>query len=67
MLLEAGVNTNLCSVKGYTPRQVALFHGFQDIVELLPAEAPNYIVPPKYLTYNTYEDLAPKIFQQNNM
>ncbi|KAI8124799.1 hypothetical protein FF38_11306 [Lucilia cuprina] len=62
LLVEAGVNYKIANRKGYTPIQVAQFHGFYDLLELLPKEKEAYIVPSKFLAYNTLRDYIPRIF-----
>lgn len=63
ILVDAGVNSNIANNKGYTPKQVAEFHGFYDLLELLPPDsATGYIVPSNYITYNTLRDHVPRIF-----
>ncbi|KAM7346079.1 ankyrin repeat, SAM and basic leucine zipper domain-containing protein 1 [Cochliomyia hominivorax] len=62
LLVEAGVNYKIANRKGYTPIQVAQFHGFYDLLELLPQEKEAYIVPSKFLAYNTLRDYIPRIF-----
>lgn len=62
LLVEAGVNTTIANRKGYTPVQVAQFHGFYDLLEFLPKEKNTYVVPPQFLGYNTLRDYIPRIF-----
>lgn len=63
LLVEAGVNASLANNKGYTPKQVAEFHGFYDLLELLPRDpAAEYMVPTHYLSYSTLRDHVPRIF-----
>ena len=62
ILVDAGVNYKIANKKGYTPIQVAQFHGFYDLLELLPKEKEAYIVPSKFLGYNTLRDYIPRIF-----
>ncbi|XP_023165169.2 protein fem-1 homolog CG6966 [Drosophila hydei] len=63
LLVEAGVNASLANNKGYTPKQVAEFHGFYDLLELLPRDpAAEYMVPTNYLSYSTLRDHVPRIF-----
>ncbi|ALC40897.1 CG2183 [Drosophila busckii] len=62
LLVDTGVNANLPNNKGYTPKQVAEFHGFYDLLPLLPREKVTYMVPSEFLTYNTLRDHIPRIF-----
>ncbi|TMW52773.1 hypothetical protein DOY81_002156 [Sarcophaga bullata] len=62
ILVDAGVNYKIANKKGYTPIQVAQFHGFYDLLELLPKEKEAYMVPSKFLGYNTLRDYIPRIF-----
>ncbi|KAH8418291.1 hypothetical protein KR222_002985 [Zaprionus bogoriensis] len=63
LLVEAGVNASIANCKGYTPRQVAEFHGFYDLLELLPREhSGGYMVPSEYLCYSSLSDHVPRIF-----
>ncbi|XP_030554338.1 uncharacterized protein LOC115757988 [Drosophila novamexicana] len=63
LLVDAGVNASLANNKGYTPKQVAEFHGFYDLLELLPRDpAATYMVPTEFLGYNTLRDHVPRIF-----
>ncbi|XP_067627206.1 ankyrin repeat, SAM and basic leucine zipper domain-containing protein 1 [Eurosta solidaginis] len=66
LLVEAGVNATIANRKGYTPVQVAQFHGFYDMLELLPREKDTYVVPPQYLGYNTLRDYIPRIFLKSD-
>lgn len=62
-LVESGANASVANKKGYTPRQVAQFHGFYDILEILPKETNlTYTVPTTYLSYNSICDMIPRIF-----
>uniref|UniRef100_A0A1A9V9R0 SAM domain-containing protein n=1 Tax=Glossina austeni TaxID=7395 RepID=A0A1A9V9R0_GLOAU len=63
ILIDAGVNYTKANSKGYTPRQVAQFHGFYDLLEFLPIEEEDgYLVPAQFLTYSTLRDYIPRIF-----
>ncbi|XP_065368286.1 uncharacterized protein Gasz [Calliphora vicina] len=62
ILVDEGVNYKIANRKGYTPIQVAQFHGFYDLLELLPKEKEAYIVPSQFLAYNTLRDYIPRIF-----
>ncbi|KAH8355063.1 hypothetical protein KR093_004597, partial [Drosophila rubida] len=66
LLIEAGVNANIANNKGYTPKQVAEFHGFYDLLELLPRERSVYVVPTEFLAYNTLRDHVPRIFLKSD-
>ncbi|KAL7738130.1 hypothetical protein ACLKA6_006474 [Drosophila palustris] len=66
LLIEAGVNANIANNKGYTPKQVAEFHGFYDLLEFLPRENAVYLVPSEFLTYNTLRDHVPRIFLKSD-
>ncbi|XP_034476916.1 probable serine/threonine-protein kinase DDB_G0278535 [Drosophila innubila] len=66
LLMEAGVNANIANNKGYTPKHVAEFHGFYDLLELLPRENPVYLVPSAFLSYNTLRDHVPRIFLKSD-
>lgn len=62
-LCESGANATVANKKGYTPRQVAQFHGFYDILEYLPKEQGQpYQVPTTFLSYNSICDMIPRIF-----
>ncbi|XP_055846168.1 uncharacterized protein LOC129912083 isoform X2 [Episyrphus balteatus] len=62
-LVESGANASVANKKGYTPRQVAQFHGFYDILEMLPKEKGQpYQVPTTFLSYNSICDMIPRIF-----
>ncbi|XP_055911357.1 uncharacterized protein LOC129945570 isoform X2 [Eupeodes corollae] len=62
-LVECGANVTVANKKGYTPRQVAQFHGFYDILGLLPKERDlPYQVPTTFLSYNSICDMIPRIF-----
>uniref|UniRef100_A0A1B0BSZ7 SAM domain-containing protein n=1 Tax=Glossina palpalis gambiensis TaxID=67801 RepID=A0A1B0BSZ7_9MUSC len=63
ILIDAGVNYSKPNGKGYTPKQVAQFHGFYDLLEFFPIEKEDgYIVPTQFLTYSTYHDYIPRVF-----
>lgn len=62
LLVDAGVNVTIANNKGYTPKQVAEFHGFYDLLEFLPRERSTYIVPSKFLCYGSLSDHVPRIF-----
>ncbi|EDW00784.1 ankyrin repeat, SAM and basic leucine zipper domain-containing protein 1 [Drosophila grimshawi] len=62
LLIESGVNAKLANGKGYTPKQVAEFHGFYDLLDLLPHEHASYVVPSQFLAYSTLRDHVPRIF-----
>ncbi|XP_053962253.1 uncharacterized protein LOC128865887 [Anastrepha ludens] len=66
LLAEAGVNATIANRKGYTPVQVAQFHGFYDLLEFLPKENETYVVPPQFLGYNTLRDYIPRIFLKSD-
>ncbi|KAH8299893.1 hypothetical protein KR044_007291, partial [Drosophila immigrans] len=66
LLVEAGVNATIANNKGYTPQQVAEFHGFYDLLELLPRERSVYMVPTAFLAYNTLRDHVPRIFLKSD-
>lgn len=66
LLMEAGVNSNIANNKGYTPKQVAEFHGFYDLLEFLPRERADYMVPSAFLSYNTLRDHVPRIFLKSD-
>jgi ankyrin repeat, SAM and basic leucine zipper domain-containing protein 1 len=59
LLLNAGALTSVHNNKGYKPKQVAEFYGFQDIVNLFPEEVVEYCVPENWMTYSTFYDLLP--------
>lgn len=62
-LVESGANTSVANKKGYTPLQVAQFHGFSDIYDILPKDKYlAYQVPTAYLSYNSICDMIPRIF-----
>jgi hypothetical protein len=58
-LLDAGVLVNIFNRKGYTPKQVAIFFGFQDIADMFPADVEEYIVPLNWSSYSSFTDLLP--------
>lgn len=62
LLVEAGANVTIANNKGYTPKQVAEFHGFYDLLELLPRESSTYMVPSEFLSYGSLRDHVPRIF-----
>ncbi|XP_013111678.2 POTE ankyrin domain family member B [Stomoxys calcitrans] len=62
ILIDAGVNYTIANKKGYTPIQVAQFHGFYDLLEIFPKQKEAFIVPSQYLGYNTLRDYIPRIF-----
>lgn len=62
ILVDAGVNYTIANKKGYTPIQVAQFHGFYDLLEILPKQKESFIVPSQFLGYNTLRDYIPRIF-----
>lgn len=62
ILVEAGVNHTIANKKGYTPVQVAQFHGFYDLLNVLPKEKEQYVVPSQFLAYNNLRDYIPRIF-----
>ncbi|XP_036317390.1 uncharacterized protein LOC118732367 [Rhagoletis pomonella] len=66
LLVEAGVNATIANRKGYTPVQVAQFHGFYDLLDFLPKEKDTYLVPPQFLGYNTLRDYIPRIFLKSD-
>uniref|UniRef100_W8BWI1 26S proteasome non-ATPase regulatory subunit 10 n=1 Tax=Ceratitis capitata TaxID=7213 RepID=W8BWI1_CERCA len=66
LLVDAGVNATIANRKGYTPVQVAQFHGFYDLLEYLPKEKDTYVVPPQFLGYNTLRDYIPRIFLKSD-
>ncbi|XP_034108271.1 uncharacterized protein LOC117570618 [Drosophila albomicans] len=66
LLVEAGFNATIANNKGYTPKQVAEFHGFYDLLELLPRENSVYMVPTDFLTYSTLRDHVPRIFLKSD-
>ncbi|XP_018791903.1 PREDICTED: uncharacterized protein LOC108970785 isoform X1 [Bactrocera latifrons] len=66
LLMEVGVNATIANRKGYTPVQVAQFHGFYDLLEFLPKEKVTYVVPPQFLGYNTLRDYIPRIFLKSD-
>lgn len=66
LLMQAGVNATIANRKGYTPVQVAQFHGFYDLLEFLPKEKVTYLVPPQFLGYNTLRDYIPRIFLKSD-
>lgn len=64
LLSENKVQTKLTNVAGYTPKQLAMFGGFEEMVELFPNEK-LYTIPSDYLTNNHYTDMAPTLFYQH--
>lgn len=64
LLNEKNVQTKLTNVAGYTPSQLAMFGGFDEIFKLFPNKNV-YTIPTEYLTNNHYEDMAPTIHYQN--
>ncbi|XP_068145790.1 ankyrin repeat, SAM and basic leucine zipper domain-containing protein 1 [Drosophila tropicalis] len=62
LLVESGVNLTIVNSNGYTPAQVAEFHGFNDLLEWLPQRKETYLVPSNYLSYTSLSDIVPRIF-----
>ncbi|XP_073846461.1 ankyrin repeat, SAM and basic leucine zipper domain-containing protein 1 isoform X1 [Musca autumnalis] len=62
ILIDAGVNHTIANKKGYTPIQVAQFHGFYDLLDILPKPKESYVIPSQFLGYNTLRDYIPRIF-----
>ncbi|XP_030388475.1 transient receptor potential cation channel subfamily A member 1 [Scaptodrosophila lebanonensis] len=62
LLVDAGVNATIANNKGYTPTQVAEFHGFYDLLDILPRKSTSYQVPSQFLGYSKLSDHIPRIF-----
>lgn len=67
ILVKAGADVNVANRKGYAPRQVAQFHGFYDILDILPAEEHQYTVPTNYLSYSSLSDHIPCLFLKTDV
>lgn len=67
ILVAAGAEVNISNNKGYTPRQVAQFHGFDDILQILPPEEYQYFVPTTYISYSSLRDYIPRLFLKSDV
>ena len=59
ILIDDGIDLNVCNRYGDTAKRFAENENLHDIVSLFPAEKEVYTLPLKYCSYNDFEDLVP--------
>lgn len=66
LLIEHGAFTKIRNRYGDEPKQLASYKGYTDIEALFPAEEVHEMIPIKYLSYISYEDLLPTAYPDND-
>ncbi|GAB0092013.1 uncharacterized protein DMENIID0001_069490 [Sergentomyia squamirostris] len=67
ILLDYGVCKDVKDFRGFTPKRLAEYHNYTDLVDLIPRDRATFNIPTHYLTYTRLPDILPGLIEDSDV